>query len=140
MRETLRMSQEDSKAAQPMSRHIEEWAERRMRNIADTYITKVDSNASLQESDPEHYGPYLEEGESYRTPRTAENVEKDCKEMGVYTMMDNSEQALFRSSVYRHWRLAIIRRQAEERARRRAKFLIPRCQAYSDASAQMVTC
>ena len=102
---TWGMSQEDSKAAQPMSRHIEEWAERRMRNIADTYITKVDSNASLQKSDPEHYGPYLEEGESYQTPRTAENVEKACKEMGVYTMMDDSEQEFFRSLVYRHWRL-----------------------------------
>ena len=92
MKETWGVSQEDSRSAQPMSRHIEEWAERRMRNVSETYVTKVDSNASLQESDPEHYGPYLEEGESYQTPRTAENVEKACKEMGVYTMMDNSEQ------------------------------------------------
>ena len=105
MRETWGVSQEDSKSAKPMSRHIEERAERHMRNTADTYITKVDSNASLQESDPEHYGPYLEEGESYQTPRTAENVEKACKEMGVYTMMDNSEQEFFRSLVYMHWRL-----------------------------------
>ena len=59
-----------------------------MRNIAETYVTKVDSNASLLKSNPEHYGPYLEEGESYQTPRTtAENVEKTCKEMGVCTMM-----------------------------------------------------
>ena len=28
-----------------------------------------------------------------------------CKEMGVCTMMDNSEQEFFRSLVYRHWRL-----------------------------------
>ena len=92
MRETWGVSQEDSRSAQPVSRHIEEWAERRMRNISETYATKIDSNASLQESDPEHYDPYLEEGESYQSPRTAENVEKACKEMGVYTMMDNSEQ------------------------------------------------
>ena len=94
-KETWGVSQEDSRAAQPMSRHIEEWAERRMRNVAETYVTKADSNASLQKSDPEHYGPYLEEGESYQTPRTAEDVEKACKEMGVYKMMDNSEQAFF---------------------------------------------
>ena len=92
LNETWGVSQEDSRAAQPVSKHIEEWAERRMRNISEMYVTKVDSNASLQKSDPEHYGPYLEEGESYQTPRTAENVEKACKEMGVYTMMDNSEQ------------------------------------------------
>ena len=79
--------QQDSKAAQPMSRHIEEWAERRMRNVAKTYATQVDSNASLQKSDPKHYGPYLEEGESYQTPRTIENVGKACKEMGVFTQL-----------------------------------------------------
>ena len=102
MKETWGMSQEDTKSTQPVSRQVEEWAERNMRNIAKTYITKVDANALLQESDPEHYGPYLEEGESYQTPRTAENVEKACKEMGVYTMMDDSEQEFFRSLVYRH--------------------------------------
>ncbi len=78
------MSQEDTKSTQPVNRHVEEWAERNMRNVAKTYVTKVDANASLQKSDPEHYGPYLEEGESYQTPRTAENVENACKEMGVY--------------------------------------------------------
>ena len=113
------MSQEDSRAAQPMSRHIEEWAERRMRNVAETYVTKADSNASLQKSDPEHYGPYLEEGESYQTPRTAEDVEKACKEMGVYKMMDNSEQAFFRSLVYRHWRLSPPVHQGRRRSRGR---------------------
>ena len=60
MEEACKMPQEDSKAAQPVSRQIEEWAERRMRNVAKTYITKVDSNASLQKSDPEQHGPYLE--------------------------------------------------------------------------------
>ena len=89
------MSQEDTKSTQPVSRHVEEWAERNMRNAAKTYVTKVDSNASLQKSDPEHYGPYLEVGESYKTPRTTENVEAACKEMGVYTMMDDSEQEFF---------------------------------------------
>ena len=78
-----------------MSRRVEEWAERRMNNVAETYVPKVDSNASLQKSDPGHYGPCLEEGESYQTPRAAENVEKACKEMGVCTMMDNSEQEFF---------------------------------------------
>ena len=95
MRETWGVSQEDSRSAQPVSRHIEEWAERRMLNISETYVIKVDSNALLQESDPEHYGPYLEECESYQTPRTAENVETACKEMGVCAMMDNSEQEFF---------------------------------------------
>ena len=76
MTETLGMSQEDSRSAQPMSRQIEEWAERRMRNVAETYVTKVDSNAELQKNDPEHYGPYLEEGESYQAARTAGNLEK----------------------------------------------------------------
>ena len=49
MRETWGMSQEDSKSAQPMSRHIEEWAERRMRNIVDTYITKVVERVAPEE-------------------------------------------------------------------------------------------
>ena len=52
MKETWGMPQEDSRSAQPMSRRIEEWAERRMRNVSEMYVTKVDSNASLQESDP----------------------------------------------------------------------------------------
>ena len=69
MRGTWGVSQEDSRSAQPMSRHIEEWAERRMRNISETYVTKVDSNASLQKRDSEHYGPHLEEGGSYQTRR-----------------------------------------------------------------------
>ena len=56
MKETWGMSQEDTKSTQPVSRQVEEWAERNMRNIAKTYITKVDANALLQKSDPEHYG------------------------------------------------------------------------------------
>ena len=55
MMETWGMSKEDSRAAQPMSRQIEEWAERRMRNVAKTYVTKVDSNATLRKNDPGHY-------------------------------------------------------------------------------------
>ena len=65
-------------------------------------VSHQDVALLLQKSDPEHYGPYLEEGESYQTPRTAENLEKACEEMGVYTMMDDSEQEFFRSLVYRH--------------------------------------
>ena len=87
-----------------------------MRNVAKTYVTKVDSNASLQKSDPEHYGPYLEEGGSYQTPRTAENVEMACKEMGVCTMMDDSEQEFFPK--FGVQALAAVRRQAPKRARR----------------------
>ena len=39
MKETWGVFQEESKAAQPMSRQIEEWAERRMCNVAKTYVT-----------------------------------------------------------------------------------------------------
>ena len=77
------MAQEDSKSSRPADRHVEEWAAREMKNVAAAYDTKIDSNAELQKTDPENYGPYLEEGEAYGTPRTKENVEKACEEMEV---------------------------------------------------------
>ena len=41
------------------------------------HVTKWDANARLQKSDPEWYGPYLQEGEKYHTPRTKENTGKN---------------------------------------------------------------
>ena len=45
-------------------------------DIGTPYLTKEDANASLQQSDPDNYGPYLEEGECYKEPRTTANVDE----------------------------------------------------------------
>ena len=42
-----------------------------------------DSNAELQRAQPEWYGPFLAEGECYKTPRTEENVVAACKAVGL---------------------------------------------------------
>ena len=47
------------------------------------HVNVRDSNALLQISDPEWYGPYLEEGKSYHTPRSTANVSKACEETGL---------------------------------------------------------
>ena len=38
-----------------------------------SHTTNYDTNSELQKSDPENYGPYLEEGERYNKPRNRAN-------------------------------------------------------------------
>ena len=42
-----------------------------------------DSNAELQRAQPEWHGPFLAEGECYKTPRTEGNVVAGCKAAGL---------------------------------------------------------
>ena len=46
-------------------------------------VADYHSNRQLQVGQPLLYGPYLSEGESYQTPRTAENVNKACASAGL---------------------------------------------------------
>ena len=46
-------------------------------------VADYHSNRQLQVEQPLLYGPYLPEGESYQTPRTAENVNKACAAAGL---------------------------------------------------------
>ena len=64
-----------------------------------------DSNKELQESDPENYGPYLEEGECYKLPRTQANVTKALEDMGVFKLTGEKEgeQEFYRKLVYDKW-------------------------------------
>ena len=62
-------------------------------DIGEAFYTREDANASLQKSDPENYGPYLQEGEKYNTPRNAENLEK------AYAEMNGDEDKRYSSSI-----------------------------------------
>ena len=44
------------------------------------------ANAELQKSQPEWYGPYLDEGEKYLKPRDTENLAKAYEEMKLDDM------------------------------------------------------
>ena len=50
-------------------------------DIGDECYSRADANAKLQKSQPEWYGPYLDEGEKYLKPRDAENLAKAYEEM-----------------------------------------------------------
>ena len=69
------------------------------------YVTKRDANSELQRDQPEWYGPYLEEGERYQTPRTAENVAKACDAMGLNTLAEEhkGEREYYAKLVYDLW-------------------------------------
>ena len=68
-------------------------------------MARWNSNASLQKSDPNNYGPYLDEGEAYFTPRNDENVSKACEQMGLTKMKEEwkSEYDYYRALIYEHW-------------------------------------
>ena len=70
-----------------------------------SHATKHDANSELQKSDPEHYGPYLEEGERYNKPRSHENVEAACEAMGLNALADEDkdERPFYRQLIYDHW-------------------------------------
>ena len=83
------------------------FASRQFRNVHPTpdALARWDSNAELQRSDPENYGPYLEEGESYAMPRNSENLARVCKEMGLDELPDElkAERPYYESLVYDYW-------------------------------------
>jgi hypothetical protein len=69
------------------------------------HVTSINANAELQVSNPEWYGPYLEEGECYNTPRSAVNVDEACAAMGLDTLSPANvgERPYYRQLVYDHW-------------------------------------
>ena len=68
--------EKDGEGTEKILTDFEKWAQRRMRNVAKPFKTHKDTNAALQASDPNWYGPYLQEGEKYEKERTVENVRK----------------------------------------------------------------
>ena len=53
--------------------------------------------------DPENYGPYLDEGESYALPRTQENITKAAKQMGLYDQDNEGEKEFYEHLIYENW-------------------------------------
>ena len=94
---------QDGRRAERIQTEFEQWAQRRMRNVAEPFKTKVDSNMGLQESDPTWYGPYLQEGERYAKERTAANVREAAVQMGIGTMVDDSAKERVLSMVHKYW-------------------------------------
>ena len=68
-------------------------------------LRKRDSNHELQQREPMWYGPYLDEGERYKTPRTVENWDKACAAMGLDDLPDEDldEREFYRSLVWELW-------------------------------------
>ena len=64
-----------------------------------------DSNAELQRAQPEWYGPFLAEGECYKTPRTKENVAAACKAVGLDELSaeDAGERQFFADLIRELW-------------------------------------
>ena len=64
-----------------------------------------DSNAELQRTQPEWYGPFLAEGECYTTPRTKENVAAACKAVGLDELSaeDAGERQFFADLIRELW-------------------------------------
>ena len=64
-----------------------------------------DLNSEAASRDPAMYGPYLAEGESYKTPRTPENVAAACKAMGLDDLpeKDRGERKFYVDLVYELW-------------------------------------
>ena len=68
-------------------------------------LHKHDSNAELQRTNPELYGPYLAEGETYKTPRTRENWEKACRAVGLDDLSDEDkpEREFYANLLWELW-------------------------------------
>ena len=68
-------------------------------------VADYHSNRQLQADQPFLYGPYLSEGESYQTPRTAENVDKACAAAGLDELPERhkSERDFYRDLIYELW-------------------------------------
>ena len=108
MSECYRMGAHDTRLDKAYVRSFK--PERHFVNIHDNpdHVTVVDTNAILQKSNPEMYhwyGPYLEEGESCKTPRTPVNVAKSCDAMGLNNLSVDKlgEKSYYEQLVYDHW-------------------------------------
>ena len=68
-------------------------------------LHKRNSNQQLQRSSPEWYGPYLAEGERYKTPRTVENWNKVCSEVGLDELAeeDKAEKKFYADLIWELW-------------------------------------
>ena len=67
------------------------------------FLRDLQSEAAAR--DPTMHGPYPAEGESYRTPRTPENVAAACKAIGLYDLpeKDRGERTFYVDLVYELW-------------------------------------
>ena len=92
---------QEGRRAERIQTEFEQWAQRRMRNVAEPFKTKVDSNKALQESDPTRYGPYLQEAERYEKECTEANVREAAIQMGVDTMVDDAAKERVMSMVHK---------------------------------------
>ena len=92
---------QDGRRAERVQTEFEQRAQRRMRNVAAPFKTKVDSNMAPQESDPTWYGPYLQEGARYEKERTAANVREAALQMGIGTMADDAAKERVLSMVHK---------------------------------------
>ena len=92
---------QDGRRAERVQTEFEQRAQRRMRNVAAPFKTKVDSNMAPQESDPAWYGPYLQEGARYEKERTAANVREAALQMGIGTMADDAAKERVLSMVHK---------------------------------------
>ena len=65
------------------------------------------SNSQLQKEQPEWYGPYLDEGKCYKTPRTGVNVDEACTKMGLDELTDEAcrYKSEIRRAIYDNWLL-----------------------------------
>ena len=68
-------------------------------------VAHWDSNKALQASDPENYGPYLEEGEKYNIPRTNDNFQKACTSLGLNALPKDCEavKGELQKIIYDRW-------------------------------------
>ena len=94
---------QDGRRTERIETEFEQWAQRRMRNVAEPFKTKADSIIALQKSDPTWYGPYLQEGERYEKERTEANVREAAVQMGIDTMVDDAVKDRVMSMVHKYW-------------------------------------
>ena len=68
-------------------------------------LRQRDTNLEKQQTQPEWYGAYLEEGECYQTPRTKENWHKACAELGLDELPaeDAAERDFYANLVWDLW-------------------------------------
>jgi len=95
--------QDGRRAEERIQTEFGQWAQRHMRNVAEPFKTKLDSNMALQESDPTWYGPCLQEGERYEKERTAANVREAAVQMGIGTMADDVAKGRVVSMGHKYW-------------------------------------
>ena len=78
---------------------------RKVKNETNALLGQPDSNAELQKSNPDWYGPYLDEGEHYMVPRTEANLSKAYVEMEMDQIAPKYRHLLprLKQLVYKFW-------------------------------------